>query len=413
LGLGGVACAGAGAALYAALRHSGPIASAATSTDVFRNDAPQGVIWERWQQRGWVREGQHYLKLGANVQCRLCPNECLLQPEDRGRCRNRVNKDGTLHTLAYGNACSFRVDPIEKKPVFHFLPSTAIFSFAASGCGFRCLNCQNWEISQRRPEETKDADGESVRLTPERIARPLTLSDVERCSLLPEDVVALAKHLRCPSVAYTYTEPSVWFEYMLDTARLVRAAGLKNVWVTCGYIQQPPLLELCRYLDAATVDLKGFDPQVYGTLNSGKLQPILDTLVTLKRAGVWLEVSMLVVPTYTDDLETIRRMCGWLVEQLGPDCPLHFLRFHPAHKLTHLPPTPTDVLLEAQAIARESGLRYVYVGNAPGTAGAETTLCPHCGGVVLERRVFSVTENRLQSGACASCGTRIHGVWAM
>lgn len=130
-----MACAGAGAALYAALRHSGPIASAATSTDVFRNDAPQGVIWERWQQRGWVREGQHYLKLGANVQCRLCPNECLLQPEDRGRCRNRVNKDGTLHTLAYGNACSFRVDPIEKKPVFHFLPSTAIFSFAASGCG--------------------------------------------------------------------------------------------------------------------------------------------------------------------------------------------------------------------------------------------------------------------------------------
>jgi pyruvate formate lyase activating enzyme len=377
---------------------------------VFKKDAPQGVLWENWQKRGWALEGRHYLKLANNVQCRLCPNECLLEPEDRGRCRNRVNKEGTLFTLAYGNACSFHMDPIEKKPLYHFLPTTDVFSFATSGCGFRCLNCQNWDISQRKPEETKDPRGESLRLNPDSI-ESVYRADMDRLSLFPEDIVALCAYLNSPSVAYTYSEPSVWFEYMIDTARLARAKGIKNVWVTCGYIQQEPLLELCRYLDAANVDLKSFDPEIYGKLNSGKLEPILETLKTLKREGVWFEVTNLIVPTYTDNLDMIRRMCDWLLENLGPDYPLHFSRFHPDHKLTHLPPTPVAVLVEAREIARSRGLHHVYIGNVRGVEGAETTLCPKCGGTVIDRDVYSVTTANLESGACKSCGTEIAGVW--
>jgi pyruvate formate lyase activating enzyme len=198
---------------------------------------------------------------------------------------------------------------------------------------------------------------------------------------------------------------------MFDTARLARAHGLKNVWVTCGYIQQAPLRELCRYLDGAHVDLKSFDPQVYGRLNSGKLQPILDTLTVLKQAGIWFEIVNLIVPTYTDDLNMIRRMCGWIVDHLGPDHPLHFSRFHPAHKLTNLPPTPIDILHKARAIARQCGLHYVYLGNVPGEDDAETTRCPHCGKAVVERTIYSITANHLQAGACGSCRTRIPGVW--
>ena len=236
--------------MYCLARRSGSLAAAALSTDVFHNDAPSGVLWERWQQRGWVREARHYLKLGKNLQCRLCPNECLLKPEDRGRCRNRVHKDGKLYTLAYGNACTFHVDPIEKKPLFHFLPGTDVFSFATSGCGFRCLNCQNWDISQRKPEETKDPRGEALRLNPENI-ESLTRDDIDRLSLPPDDVVALAEHLHSPSVAYTYSEPSVWFEYMLDTAQQARAKGSRtsgspaatssrNRWPSCAGTWMPP-----------------------------------------------------------------------------------------------------------------------------------------------------------------------------
>lgn len=407
-GLAGLGAAGAAYCMWRRARHV--IADAALATDVFKNDAPKGELWKRWNDRGWVKEGLHYLKLGRNVQCKLCPNECLLEPEDRGRCRNRVHKDGTLYTLAYGNACSFAVDPIEKKPLYHFLPGTDIFSFAANGCGFRCLNCQNWDISQRRPEESKDPRGEPVRLSSEN-RNSLTIEEYNRFSLFPEDVVTLADDAGIPLVAYTYSEPSVWFEYMMDTARLARSKGIKNVWVTCGYIQQEPLSELCDCLDAANVDLKSFDPSIYGKLNSGKLEPILDTLKTLKERDVWFEITNLIVPTYTDDPDMIRRMCDWLVQNLGPDYPLHFSRFHPAHKLTNLPPTPVEILLQATSIARDCGLRYVYIGNVRGVEGAETTPCPHCGETVIDRDIYTVTTTNLDAGSCKSCGTRIAGVW--
>ncbi len=407
-GAGTLACATCGGTLvyYFTTR-----VQAATASEVFKNDAPRGRLWQQWQERGWVKEAAHYLKLGANIQCKLCPNECLLEPEDRGRCRNRVHKDGRLYTLAYGNPCTFHVDPVEKKPLFHFFPGTSIFSMAATGCGFRCLNCQNWDLSQRKPEEMKDPRGEALRIDA-RSMGSLSRSDMERWSMFPEDVVSVTQYLGCPSVAYTYSEPMAWFEYMLATAKAVRTAKLKNVVVTCGYVQREPLVELCQFADAFHVDLKGFSDAIYAKLNSGKLAPILATIETLRRQQVWFEVINLVVPTYTDQPESIRRMSRWLVEHAGPDCPLHFSRFQPAHKLTHLPPTPVEILLEARQIARDAGLHYVYLGNCPEVPDAETTFCPGCKRPVLERDIFSVRSMNLKDGKCGACGTAIAGIWS-
>ncbi len=334
-----------------------------------------------------------------------------MAPEDRSHCRNRVNKDGILYTLAYGNAASFQVDPIEKKPLFHFLPGSEAFSFASGGCGFRCLNCQNWDIAQRKPEELKDPRGEPASLRPENLDR-WTREDIARLSLMPQDAVALAGHFGSSSIAYTYSEPIAWYEYLFDTAKLAREKNVKNVWVTCGYIQEKPLVELCRVIDAASVNLKSFSDEIYRKLNSGTLAPVLATLKTLKREGVWTEVINLVVPTYTDKPEMIRQMCYWLVENLGPDCPLHFSRFHPAHKLTNLPPTPVEVLLEARNIARHSGLHFVYIGNVRDVDESDTTFCPGCKRPVLQRDVFAVTAIDLAGGKCKSCGTKIAGVWS-
>jgi pyruvate formate lyase activating enzyme len=408
-GLTGLACAACGGAgiCYVVGR-----VQSAGSAGVFPHDAPSGILWELWQKRGWAREARHYLKLGQNIQCKLCPNECLLQPEDRGHCRNRIYKDGKLYTLAYADPCALHLDPIEKKPLLHFLPSTTVFSLATAGCGFRCLNCQNWDISQRKPEETKDPRGEPVRLTPQQWPS-LASDDTARLTMLPEDIVAMAECLHCPSIAYTYSEPTVWFEYMIDTARAARAKKIKNCWITCGYIQDEPLRELCQVTDAANVNLKSFSEEIYRDLNTGKLEPILATLKTLKREGVWFEVTNLVVPTYTDKPEMIRRMCDWLLANLGPDYPLHFSRFHPAHKLKHLPPTPVDTLLEAREIARKAGLSFVYVGNCPEVSDGETTFCPHCKKAIIERNIFTVLAMRVADGKCQSCGTRIPGVWAV
>lgn len=406
-GVSGLACLSLGgtAAFYLRGRRG-----SVTAAEVFKNDAPKGQLWERWKKRGWVREARHYLRLGENIQCRLCPNECVLEPEDRGRCRNKVYKEGKLYTLAYGDPCSARPDPIEKKPLFHFIPGTGVYSIAVSGCGFRCLNCQNWTISQRKPEETKDPRGEEIRLTPRHL-HLLGRDDLYRMSMFPEDVVAVTEYYGCPSIAYTYSEPTSWYEYMLDTAKAAQQKNIKNIWVTCGYIQQEPLVELCGYLDGANVDLKSFDGQIYARLNSGKLEPILNTLRTLKQQGVWVEVTNLIVPTYTDKPEMTRRMCGWLVDHLGPDCPLHFSRFIPHHKLTHLPPTPVDVLRRAREIAREAGLRYVYIGNCREVEDAETTFCPGCKRPVIERTVYTVETVNLEDGKCLHCGTEIAGMW--
>lgn len=384
---------------------------AETPSDIFKGDAPRGELWALWQKRGWAREGRHYLKLGRNVQCKICPNNCLLEPGDRSHCRNRINCDGTLYTLAYGNPCTFHVDPVEKKPLYHFLPGSRTFSLATSGCVFRCLNCQNWEISQKKPEETKDPRGAEFRLRPP-LPTGLTPDQMARLSLFPEDVVAVTRALGCPSISYTYSEPTAFYEYTQDTCKLAREQKLKNIVVTCGSIEERPARDLYQHVDAAHVDLKGFDEDIYRQLNSGKLAAILGTVKTLKDLGVWFELINLVVPTYTDDLDTIRRMCAWIAKSLGPDQVLHFSRFHPQHKLTHLPPTPVDTLVKARDVARAEGLRFVYVGNVPGLEDAGTTWCPHCKKAVVERDIFAVKRLAIADGKCRFCGTKIAGVWS-
>ena len=408
LGVAGLAgLGGVGSLVWHYLR----TADRANPSGIFTGSAPTGELWDLWKKRGWAREAYHYVKLGPNVLCKLCPNDCLLEPGDRGRCRNRVNKGGTLYTLAYANPCAIHVDPVEKKPLFHFLPGSRSFSLATAGCVFRCLNCQNWDISQRTPEETKDPRGPEYRLRPP-MPRQLSMDEVNRLSLFPEDAVAVSEALQCPSISYTYSEPTAFYEYAYDTCKLARQRGRKNIFVTCGSIKEEALRDVGRYLDAAHVDLKGFDEQTYWRLNAGRLRYILATLKTLQSLGVWFEVINLVVPTYTDNLDGIARMCDWLVQNVGPDHPLHFSRFHPAHKLNALPPTPVETLVQARAIAQAAGLRYVYLGNVRDVPDAETTFCPNCKRAVVRRDVFAVTNLEVVNGRCRFCQTAIAGVWS-
>lgn len=346
---------------------------------IFKNDAPQ----KPWK---WAIEGFYYTTHGNAVQCEVCPNRCFLHPGDRSICRSKVNIGGKLYSLAYGNPCSVHVDPIEKKPLNHFYPGSPIFSLATTGCNFRCLNCQNWEISQKKPEE------------------------VEHGELFPEEVVAEAKRRGVPSIAFTYSEPITYYEYMCDTVRLAKEAGIRNVWVSNGYINREPLVRLCKYLDGANVNLKSFDDNIYRTLNGGTLQPVLNTFKTLHEHGIWFEMTTLVVPTYVDDPEMIRRMCGWILKELGPDYPLHFLRFFPQYKLTRLPATPIATLEKLRDIALKEGIHYVYLGNVPGHEGSHT-YCPHCKGVVIRRNGYRIDAAGLKNGRCASCNTLIPGRW--
>jgi pyruvate formate lyase activating enzyme len=348
---------------------------------IFKKDAPS-------KPGKWSIEAFHYAADGADVQCGLCPNRCFLSPGDRSICRSRVNIGGKLFSLAYGNPCSVHVDPIEKKPLNHFYPETSVFSIAAAGCNFRCLNCQNWEISQKKPEEVRSID------------------------LPPVQVVEEALRRGCPSVAYTYSEPVTFYEYMFDTAERGREKGLRNVLVSNGYINREPLLKLAKHLDAANINLKSFDDAVYRSLNGGSLQPVLDTLKLLHQERVWLEITTLVVPTYVENPEMIRRMCGWILKELGPDYPLHLLRFFPQYKLTRLPPTPIALLENLREVALQEGIRYVYLGNVPGHPGAHT-YCHGCRKPVIERKGYILNRSNMNGGRCRSCNTEIPGRWAV
>jgi pyruvate formate lyase activating enzyme len=346
---------------------------------IFKKDAPS----KPWK---WSIEAFHYASDGTTVQCQVCPNRCILSPGDRSICRSRVNIAGKLYSLAYGNPCAMHTDPIEKKPLFHFHPGTSILSIATTGCNFRCLNCQNWEISQKKPEEVRFFD------------------------LFPKDVVRKAEERKIPSIAYTYSEAVTFYEYMYDTARFARQAGLRNVLVSNGYINKEPLLRLSKYLDAANIDFKSFDDDIYRCLNGGTLQPVLNTFKTLHREGVWFEMATLVVPTYVDDPEMIKRMCGWILEELGPDYPLHFLRFFPQYKLTRLPLTPIEVMEQFRDLALKEGIGYVYLGNVPGHEGCHT-YCHSCHRVIIERKGYSFGQFHVEKGRCRFCNTPIPGRW--
>jgi pyruvate formate lyase activating enzyme len=377
-GAGALLCPQQALALWPLGRKTG---SKSIKGHIFKGDAPA----KPWK---WSIEGFHYSTNGKDVQCGVCPNRCYLEPGDRSICRSKVNIGGKLYSLAYGNPCSVHIDPIEKKPLNHFYPQTLIFSIATTGCNFRCLNCQNWEISQRRPE------------------------DIHHGELFPPAVVREAVKRNVPSIAYTYSEAITYYEYMYDTAKEARLKGLKNVLVSNGYINNTPLLKLTPYLDGANINLKSFDDRIYKILNGGTLQPVLDTFKTLHREGVWFEMTTLVVPTYIEDPEMIRRMCGWILKELGPDYPLHFTRFSPLYKLTRLPPTPVKLLEEFRELAIKEGIRYVYIGNVPGHQGAHT-YCHECGKLIIQRLGYLITQFHMKHSKCVFCGTPIPGRWAL
>ncbi|MEJ2596373.1 MAG: AmmeMemoRadiSam system radical SAM enzyme, partial [bacterium] len=271
--------------------------------------------------------------------------------------------------------------------LYHFLPSSLAYSIATAGCNLACLNCQNWTISQKSPYETRNYD------------------------LMPDQVVNEAVKYETKSIAYTYSEPIIFYEYVYDTAQIAKVKGLKNVFISAGYINDQPLREICPYLDAANIDLKSLSNETYEMLNAGTLDPVLNTLKILKEEGVWLEITNLVVPSWTDDLDEIKKLCQWLAENGFADNPLHFSRFHPDYKLTNLPSTPVDTLFQAYEIAQAEGLHYVYIGNVPGSEG-QHTFCPACKKMVVERNGFRILNQHIIDGNCAHCGNAIAGVWS-
>jgi pyruvate formate lyase activating enzyme len=347
---------------------------------IFKGDAPK-TLWK------WSKEGFSYKKLSGNkVVCGICPNRCLLSSGDRSVCRSKVNIDGKLYSLAYGNPCSVNVDPIEKKPLFHFKPRSKAFSLATAGCNFRCLNCQNWEISQSKPEELRHYD------------------------LFPEAAVHAALNSESVSIAYTYSEAITFFEYMIDIARIARGKNIYNLLISNGYINKEPLLELCKFLDGANINLKSYDDAFYRKLNGGRLQPVLNTFKTLHEQGIHFEMTTLVVPGYIDDAEMIKQMCGWILENLGPNYPLHFTRFTPRYKLNRLPPTPISTLTRFRNLAMKQGIRYVYVGNVPMHEGANT-FCHNCKKLLIERQGYTIPSYNMNGDRCKFCKTVIPGSW--
>ncbi|MCR4439682.1 MAG: AmmeMemoRadiSam system radical SAM enzyme [bacterium] len=332
-------------------------------------------------------EARYYERLpNKKVRCNLCPRRCVVEPAKRGFCEVRENRGGTYYTLVHSRPCTANVDPIEKKPFFHFLPGTSAFSLATVGCNVDCMFCQNWQISQIRPEEAPSYD------------------------MPPEEVVRLAQRYDCASIAYTYTEPIVFSEYVFDCAAIGREKEVRSVMVSNGFINQEPLLDLCKVLDAVKIDLKAFRQEFYTEIVQGLLRPVMDTLLTLKKQGMWTEIVYLVIPTKNDDEGEIREMCQWVASDLGKDTPVHFTRFHPEYRLRNLPPTPVSTLRKAREIGLKQGLHYVYVGNVPGEEG-ENTFCPHCGKVVIRRVGYTIRENNLKGDRCGSCGGQIAGVW--
>ena len=345
----------------------------------FRNDAPASL--DRFSRPAAFAD-----RRGALVHCSLCPHACILGENDRGFCRTRVVKGGALHTVAYGNLCAVALDPIEKKPLYHFLPRSSVLSVALGGCNLRCLNCQNWDISQARP------------------------ADVLRHALFPDELVAVAVRGAAPSLAFTYSEPLVSYEYVRDSAERARAQGLRTVLVTAGYINPAPLRELARHVDAVALDVKSFRDSFYREVSGGRLAPVLRALEVLREERVWIEVSFLMVPALSEDPQEVGAFARWVARSLGETTPLHLLRFHPAHRLNNLPRTAVATMEAARAHALDAGLEFVYLGNLSGHP-ANHTLCPRCGRALIEREGALVTRSELLGGRCP-CGEPIAGVFA-
>ncbi len=322
---------------------------------------------------------------GDDVKCILCPRECNISPGSVGFCGGRKNIDGKLYSMVYGEATSATPDPIEKKPLYHFNPGTRVFSMSTAGCNFECKHCQNWTLSQSNVEE----------VSTDRIE--------------PEEAIERTKKTNCQGIAYTYGEPVIWFEYALDTARLAEKEGLYNVFVTNGYMNLEPWKELGPHLDGMNVDLKGFDDEFYKTIcGAASVDPVLETCKWAAEEGIHLEITNLIIPGENDDPDQIRDLCRWVVENLGPEVPVHFSRFRPMHRMMDKQSTPISKLEEAWDIAEEEGLEHIYVGNVPGHE-ADNTYCPNCGELVIERHGFSISDYKLKENhTCPNCGYEVN-----
>ncbi|RMF91474.1 MAG: AmmeMemoRadiSam system radical SAM enzyme [Methanobacteriota archaeon] len=323
----------------------------------------------------------------GKVRCRTCAWRCTIKEGKRGFCGVRENRGGRLYALNYGIVSSANVDPIEKKPLFHFYPGSYVFSLGTVGCNFRCLHCQNYQISQASLDE-------SIRILAE---------------YTPEQTIEMAKRYGCRGMAWTYNEPTIWFEYTYDSARLAKAEGLYTVYVTNGYMTADALERISPYLDAMNIDVKGFTEGFYRSLCKTKLAPVLETVERAHNLGIHIELTYLIIPTYNDSIEEISRFADW-VAKVDPNIPVHFSRFHPDYRLTDAPMTPTKTLEEAWKRARER-LSYVYIGNVPGHEGENTT-CPECGATLIERVGYSTKVKAMKDGRCQRCGARVPGSYA-
>ena len=336
----------------------------------------------------FVKPAKMWKKLdGKSVECRLCPNGCQLDDGDRGICRVRKNIGGSLYTLIYSRIATAHVDPIEKKPLFHYLPGSTAYSVATAGCNLSCKFCQNWELSQSNPE-----DLDAVRITPEELS-------------------GKARSSGSKVIAYTYNEPTVQFEYILDAAALAQKQGLRSIIISNGYIMPEAGRMLARNLDAIKIDLKAFTEGFYSSICGGRLKAVQDNLVSVYATGKWMEIVVLIIPTLNDSPAEIRKMTAWVRKNLSADVPMHFTRFHAMYKIQNLPPTPISTLERCRSIAKDEGIRYPYIGNVDGHRW-ENTFCHNCNKMILKRSGFYHVENRIRNGACPHCGVRIPGVWA-
>lgn len=332
-------------------------------------------------------EADYYEKSkDGGIVCKLCPRQCFVTDLERGYCGVRENRSDTYYSLVYGLPCSLNIDPIEKKPFFHFYPGTQAFSLATAGCNANCKFCQNWEISQVRPEMTQNLN------------------------LPPQEIVSLCKERQVPTIAYTYSEPIIFYEYMYDTAIAGHDENIGSVMITGGYIESEPLGKLLKHLDAVKVDLKAIRRDYYKNIVNVDIKPVLDGLIQIKQSGVWLEIVYLVVPTLNDTDDEFKELAVWIKNNLGHDTPVHFSRFYPQYLLKNLPPTPIKTLENAYDICRAEGLHYVYVGNVPGHR-TESTYCPSCGEKVIARKGYRIINHKLDGNLCQKCKREIPGVF--
>lgn len=355
------------------------IAFADTYSEDLIRSAPRARYWKPLTFKGGPKEE-------TIVRCLLCANGCAIVNGQRGRCRTRMNVNGELKSLVYGRPVSIHIDPIEKKPFYNYLPGVAAFSLATAGCPLSCKFCQNWEISQSSPEDHQ------VSFTP-----PVRIIDAARAN-------------KSPVIAFTYNEPTVFTEYLTDIARDAKKQGLRCVMISCGFMNEAPLAEMCKTLDAIKIDLKGYSEDFYRTVCRAELRPVLRSIKQIAKSRVHLEIVNLVVPTLNDSDKMLQGLIDWILGEVGPDVPVHFSRFHPDYQLLNLPPTPVTTLERAYNMAVSKGMHYPYVGNVPDHPGNHT-YCPNCKKAVVKRHGFFVTEMNIKDGCCKFCKRKIAGVW--